>query len=1822
MLDKLHIESSAKEEYDSLRSFLLSGPDDYGGYGNDKGIRMPTTVPSQSPSSFFTYHVRIYLNNVLETLSSPDFNRAYDLTERLRRVRPLFFDEAPVFRTDDAEFRTFNIVARDSDVDTIKLLLEEWREFAMPVVCPVSHDRWACANAIERQLLQQNVGKFKIALLDTGASCHIWRHMKDFTNLDWDSNPSITGIGGAMDAEATGTLGNFGPAMFCPEVKVNILSVGNLTQHGLKAVFNKHGAILYRPDGSVYLRAHHKWNLWFCIFEIDSLLPANAQKRKLSINECIQINTAMSEMVFEGVGSAVMRNRLLLLHKAGGHPSWKRLNAALKNGLINADGLGIKPSDWRTLPALCSTCCRAKMCRARAPKKSKKRSTALFEQLHVDIADCTKSIGGFKYAMVIVDGFSNYAWVLFLKRKSEACRKLSILLRQITTGKCKDSEIFLPSRFVIDKHVAKIRTDGGAELNSEKFMRMCANYGATKLTTVPYSSHQNPRAERMIRSLFTAARAMRIDAKLPRGYWRYATEAACHVHNRMPCKRQWEYNAETNELSDPEFKVPFTLVSGRVPDVSYFKPFGCRCFVMRKPPKRKRKDKTAPVADEHRFLGYAPSTKGYVVQPVRETKSTKLVHVSKDICWDMREYGQCELQGSYKIKLLESKLKSLHNQQRITDFFRSAEAEPVLDSMVSGVPEGQGYTKFAPDLELPPNLVDDEYESDDEVAPNPNAPIAAKAPALDGDDSSDSDLDTPPASLASISDGLSANTKESWDHERTDSSLSLDDDSDLTSAEEPPKRNLRPRKKKAKEPPRRYAPVKVKKTLKPYTKLKRKPKVTARDIWRDKWDNPSRIPAPGCLNCDHAKNGCKTCKAWIAEWNRKFLNVTRAHYVWKGWYDPHCPTKPPSQGGVYAVVHFNKRFHRLVVPLSVMKIQPKVMWNGKQGSIRTLPCLWSNGSRCYTARFYLNHGFGLPWSHYWNLPKLPKKEYIFVHSDSFEAQPGRPAKAAAKKPRKERKKAKPKGKALKNDSADDSDKSNSTSPEIRKLKHRHTRPSSSSDDDQRCVSDSQVDELDSIYDSESDFDEIDETDESGEQEGESSYSPPRLRDRSTLTKPVDGGRGNRVYSSWRGDEYDANDNFTLNLQMVACDDDGKTHDYALSNASFVDRDFATFYNWAEPRAKRCHITNRGNVCSMFIEFDISDFGHADNRINELFTAAFYTNNPRGDSVFFTSDGFDTEYTNTCFAEALRVADSANYKTPANFEEAMKSEEWRESMRAEIKNLTSQGTFKIIPRAEMPPGAGYIGSKWVYKTKFENGTFDKRKSRLVGLGYSMREFRDYMPENVFAPVCTFENIRPLLAYGIANRMHCHHVDVDGAFLIAEQDIPLYMKLDDSLRTLLVEAGVKMPDGPAVIVLLKSIYGTKSAAHLWWRHLKETLTSKKLKLRNGDLIKGLGFKQNPRNECIFYREEPDKSTSIISTYVDDLVILTKTKRRMNEIKDILFRKYDMKNLGPIKWLLGTNIVYDRAKGIMQIDQSAYIKEIAKRFNVDLDCKPEYMPMSPEQSEIFTKMKHIERLEGEQRCDATKYRGIIGALLFISRATRPDIETAVHMCACASKQPKIDHMRVAKRILRYLVTTNDLCMTYDANAAGAVVTGYCDSDWGSREQDSRSRSGYCLRIGSETSTSAVAMYKSRLQKTPALSTAAAEYMAASDCCSEVYDMRENLKVFGSRNLVTRAGTTRFTTVYSDSKSATTQAQEPKVHHKTKSIRTRYHHIRSLVQRGPDKIIRLVYINTHDNPADLFTKILPKKKFILFRNLLMNINPRTQKYRAHFMRSRVGTR
>ena len=149
--------------------------------------------------------------------------------------------------------------------------------------------------------------------------------------------------------------------------------------------------------------------------------------------------------------------------------------------------------------------------------------------------------------------------------------------------------------------------------------------------------------------------------------------------------------------------------------------------------------------------------------------------------------------------------------------------------------------------------------------------------------------------------------------------------------------------------------------------------------------------------------------------------------------------------------------------------------------------------------------------------------------------------------------------------------------------------------------------------------------------------------------------------------------------------------------------------------------------------------------------------------------------------------------------------------------------------------------------------------------------------------------------------------------------------------------------------------------------------------------------------------------------------------------------------------------------------------------------------------------------------------------------------------------------------------------------------------------------MKFGDKDSSTAVFTWKSRLQPTVSHSTLHAEYMAASNCGVEIHDLRLFLAECGV--IFTDSDqTTRYSTLYTDSKNAMCISKDQYQHHKVKSIHSRYHIIREYV-KGSHKIFNLKYVKGNENPADLFTKILPRPSFERYRDFLMNITRREGK-------------
>jgi hypothetical protein len=146
---------------------------------------------------------------------------------------------------------------------------------------------------------------------------------------------------------------------------------------------------------------------------------------------------------------------------------------------------------------------------------------------------------------------------------------------------------------------------------------------------------------------------------------------------------------------------------------------------------------------------------------------------------------------------------------------------------------------------------------------------------------------------------------------------------------------------------------------------------------------------------------------------------------------------------------------------------------------------------------------------------------------------------------------------------------------------------------------------------------------------------------------------------------------------------------------------------------------------------------------------------------------------------------------------------------------------------------------------------------------------------------------------------------------------------------------------------------------------------------------------------------------------------------------------------------------------------------------DCRPMSTPM-------ITNWKKLNASDS-QLVDATIYRQLIGSLMYLVN-TRPDIRFAVNTLSQHMVEPRSVHMIGAKHVLRYIAGTIDFGLDY-IRGDGVSLVGYTHLDWEGCATDRKSTSGCCFGLGS-----GLVSWFSRKQKSVALSSVQAEYMAAS--------------------------------------------------------------------------------------------------------------------------------
>ena len=263
----------------------------------------------------------------------------------------------------------------------------------------------------------------------------------------------------------------------------------------------------------------------------------------------------------------------------------------------------------------------------------------------------------------------------------------------------------------------------------------------------------------------------------------------------------------------------------------------------------------------------------------------------------------------------------------------------------------------------------------------------------------------------------------------------------------------------------------------------------------------------------------------------------------------------------------------------------------------------------------------------------------------------------------------------------------------------------------------------------------------------------------------------------------------------------------------------------------------------------------------------------------------------------------------------------QSIKAELQQMYDKGVFRTLSyleSTEVRKRMRIIDSIMFSKVKYNaNGIFTKWKSRLAARG----DQQPALDQPASSPTANLLSINTLLSYGVNQGQYVFTSDVPGAYLHADIDEEVVMRLPKSCAPLWLEITGIDPDvsplyidnkGYIYVLVLKAIYGLLQSSVLWFENISATLID-------------MGFQPTKHDPCVFWKIITMKKY-FIAVYVDDLLHICADINTGIIIGDLLTKRYGMMehHFGTNLSFLSINLQYNHDYTILIMDQHAYLQK----------------------------------------------------------------------------------------------------------------------------------------------------------------------------------------------------------------------------------------------------------------------------------------------------------
>jgi Reverse transcriptase (RNA-dependent DNA polymerase) len=426
-----------------------------------------------------------------------------------------------------------------------------------------------------------------------------------------------------------------------------------------------------------------------------------------------------------------------------------------------------------------------------------------------------------------------------------------------------------------------------------------------------------------------------------------------------------------------------------------------------------------------------------------------------------------------------------------------------------------------------------------------------------------------------------------------------------------------------------------------------------------------------------------------------------------------------------------------------------------------------------------------------------------------------------------------------------------------------------------------------------------------------------------------------------------------------------------------------------------------------------------------------------------------------------------------------------------------------------------------------------------------------------------------------------VDIPGAFMYADMDQLVHMKLEGKMAELLVKIDPKLyqqhiimeGNKPVIYVeLQKALYGTLRAALLFWRMLTKQLEE-------------WGFEVNPY-DCCMANKIIEGSQCTVIWHVDDLKISHVDAGVITDIIKQLNLVYGKEapltvNKGKVHEYLGMTLDFSN-QGKVVVSMKDYVINMLKELPQDM----EGIAATPAAEHLFD--VDISKKLPLNEDQSIKFHHYVAKLLFLCKQAHPDIQTAVAFLSTRVKEPDMHDYKKLARVMWYLQGTIDLSLVLEADNV-TTIKWWVDGAFGVHP-DLRSHTGGTMSLGKGS------VYSTSIQqKLNTKSSTEAELVAVNDTMGQVLWTQYFLEAQGYPP--------NISTIFQDNKSAISLEKNGRgsSSKRIRHINIRYCFITDRIASGD---IKVEHCHTTDMVGNFFTKPLQGAQFRKFHNIILNNN------------------